>query len=58
MFLAGASTSSPCKLLTTPNPEFDSDTQLFELPGLEGTPHRTRGSSTRPKGALRRRAPR
>ena len=37
MFLAGAnSIFNGDKLLTTPNPEFDSDTQLFELLGLEG----------------------
>ncbi|CAH0378050.1 unnamed protein product [Pelagomonas calceolata] len=37
MFLAGAnSIFNGDKLLTTPNPEFDSDTQLFQLLGLEG----------------------
>ena len=37
MFLAGAnSIFNGDKLLTTPNTEFDSDTQLFELLGLEG----------------------
>ena len=58
MFLAGAnSIFNGDKLLTTPNPEFDSDTQLFELLGLEGLKPNPR-LEHKAEGGTRRRAPR